>query len=109
MALIPLAGAIAREIGDESQTDAERDTHYLRLGLSMRQVNQISWITLALPIAVAAVISTAAAAIIAYSGQPMRLTDGDLLQLTVILVVAIGFTVASLLVAWPARRSAQRK
>lgn len=109
MPLIPLAGAIAREIGDESQTDAERDAHYLRLGLSMRQVNRISWITLALPVAVAAVISTAVAAIIAYSGQPMRLTDGDLLQLTVILVVAIGFAVASLLVVWPARRSAQRK
>ncbi|GAA1737890.1 hypothetical protein [Brachybacterium phenoliresistens] len=97
--------AVTREVGDRSIEDAQRDRHYLRLGLGARDADRIGWWTLLIPVATSVVVSMGASTLIAYGGEPLEATKGSPAQLVTIAVAALVLTLAAIAVTLPVRRA----
>lgn len=103
-AMLLLGIAAAREIGDNSIEDAERDNIYLRLGLSTSSIGHLAWVVFLLPLVGAVATAFFASLIIAYSGQLSGLTHGDLVRLAVVAAFPLPVSIAAVAISFAARR-----
>lgn len=104
-AFVLLTAAVLREIGDRSLDDADRDQHYLRLGLSTATANRLAWIVLLVPVAIGTCVAFAVSILIAAKGDVAGLMVNDPLRLFLVAASALVLACAVVLIAAPARRA----
>lgn len=104
-ALTILGLAAVREVGDRAVSDAERDRTYLRIGIAAPAVDLLAWIVMLFPLLTGMTVAFAASVIIAYSGELLSITRGNLLQLTVISSATILLAALVIAITVPVRRA----
>lgn len=99
--------AVARELGDRTVEDREREIVYRRLGLGDTARSRLSWCLFLIPALVATAIGFASATVLAYAGAVHQITDGDVLKIGFVSVVALVVLLGTITIAMVLRRAAE--